>query len=88
MNRRVRGRGDDSDILQEAFLDATRKLVDYAAAPILPFYLWIGRLAELELAEAHRRHLGTGAREVSLHRGCLPPADTDSLAAQLLGTLT
>lgn len=92
MNRRVRGRVDDSDILQEAFLDAARKLDEYAAGPILPFFLWIRRLAELKLAEAHRRHLGTGARdagrEVSLHQGCLPPADTASLAAQLLGSLT
>jgi RNA polymerase sigma-70 factor (ECF subfamily) len=40
----------------------------------------------------HRRHLGTqlrdADREVSLHRGGLPEADSVSLAAQLLGKLT
>ena len=46
----------------------------------------------LKLAEVHRRHLGTemrdADREVTLHRGGLPEADSMSLAAHLLGTLT
>ena len=46
----------------------------------------------MKLAEVHRRHLGTqlrdADREVTLHRGGLPEADSVSLAAQLLGKLT
>ena len=46
----------------------------------------------LKLAEIHRRHLGTqlrdADREVTLHRGGLPEADSVSLAAHLLGQLT
>ena len=45
-----------------------------------------------KLLETHRTHLGTHARyagrEVSLHRGALPPATSVSLAAQLVGRLT
>jgi hypothetical protein len=48
-------------------------------------------LTALKLAEVHRHHLGTqlrdADREVTLHRGGLPLADSVSLAAQLLGTL-
>ncbi len=92
LSRRLQGRVDDDDVLQEAFLDIARKLPEYVAQPGLPFYLWLRHLTGLKLAEVHRRHLGTqlrdADREVSLHRGGLPEADSMSLAAHLLGKLT
>lgn len=92
LSRRLAGRVDDSDVLQEAFVDAARKLPEYAREPKLPFFLWLRHLTALKLAEVHRHHLGTqlrdADREVTLHRGGLPMADSVSLAAQLLGTLT
>ena len=92
MSRRLAGRIDDSDVLQEAFLDASRKLADYASEPRLPLFLWLRHLTGLKLTEIHRRHLGTqlrdADRELSLHRGGLPEANSMSLAAQLLGKLT
>jgi RNA polymerase sigma-70 factor (ECF subfamily) len=92
LSRRLSGRVDDSDVLQEAFVDIARKLPDYAREPKLPLFLWMRHLTALKLLEVHRRHLGTQVRdadrEVTLHRGCLPMADSVSLAAQLLGKLT
>jgi RNA polymerase sigma-70 factor, ECF subfamily len=92
LSRRLAGRIDDSDVLQESFLEIARRLEDYLKEPRLPFYLWLRHMTGLKLAEVHRRHLGTQARdadrEVTLHRGGLPMADSVSLAAQLLGTLT
>ena len=92
LSRRVQGRVDDSDVLQETFLDVARRLPEYTADPRLPFYLWLRHMAGLKLAEIHRRHLGTqlrdADREVTLHRGGLPEADSVSLAAHLLGQLT
>lgn len=92
LSRRLQGRVDDSDIVQETYLDAVRRLKEYSTDPKLPFYLWLRHLAGLKLAEAHRRHLGTqlrdADREVTLHRGGLPQADSVSLAAHLLGHLT
>src|SRR6476661_9159615 len=92
LSRRLQGRVDDSDVLQEAYLDVSRRLAEYAADPKLPFYLWLRHLTGLKLTEVHRRHLGTqlrdADREVTLHRGGLPEADSASLAAQLLGKLT
>lgn len=92
LNRRLQGRVDDSDIIQEALIDAARKLPQYAQEPQLPFYLWLRHLTGLKLIEVHRRHLGTQMRdahhEVTLHRGSLPGADSVSLAAHLLGNLT
>jgi RNA polymerase sigma-70 factor (ECF subfamily) len=92
LSRRLAGRVDDSDVLQEAFVEVARKLPEYAQAPRLPLFLWMRQLTALKLAEVHRHHLGTQLRdvdrEVTLHRGGLPLADSVSLAAQLLGTLT
>jgi RNA polymerase sigma-70 factor (ECF subfamily) len=92
LSRRLPGRVDDSDVVQEVFLDAARRLDEYVRQPGLPFFLWLRQLTALKLAEVHRRHLGTqlrdADREVTLHRGGLPLADSVSLAAQLLGTLT
>jgi RNA polymerase sigma-70 factor (ECF subfamily) len=92
LSRRLAGRVDDSDVLQESYLEAARRLGEYEQNPSLPFFLWLRNMTVMKLAEVHRRHLGTqlrdADREVTLHRGGLPMADSVSLAAQLLGTLT
>lgn len=92
LSRRLQGRVGDSDVVQEAYLDVARRLPEYVREPTLPFFLWLRHMTGLKLAEVHRRHLGTqlrdADREVTLHRGGLPMADSVSLAAQLLGTLT
>jgi RNA polymerase sigma-70 factor (ECF subfamily) len=92
LSRRLQGRVDDSDVIQETYLEISKKLPEYVQAPELPLFLWLRHMTGLKLAEVHRRHLGTqlrdADREVSLHRGGLPEADSVSLAAQLLGKLT
>jgi RNA polymerase sigma-70 factor (ECF subfamily) len=92
LDRRLQGRLDASDVLQEAFLDFSRRLADYAANPALPFYLWLRTITGQKLIDLHRHHLGArmrdAAQEVSLYRGALPQASSVSLAAQLLGGLT
>src|SRR5262249_16288338 len=92
LSRRLQGRVDDSDLLQEPYRDVCQKLKDSVQAPVLPFFLCLRHMTGLKLAEVHRRHLGAqmrdADREVSLHRGGLPEADSVSLAAQLMGKLT
>ncbi len=92
LNRRLQGRVDASDVIQDAYLEAVRRLPEYLAAPVMPFFLWLRIITGQKLIEVHRRHLGARMRaaglEVSLYRGALPEADSASLAAQLLGKLT
>jgi RNA polymerase sigma-70 factor (ECF subfamily) len=92
LDRRLQGRLDPSDVLQEAYLDFARRLPDYARQPNMPFYLWLRYLTGQRLIDLHRQHLGAQMRdagqEVSLYRGALPQASSVSLAAQLLGRLT
>jgi RNA polymerase sigma-70 factor (ECF subfamily) len=92
LDRRLQGRLDASDVLQEAFLDVQRKATDFADKPEMPAYLWLRLVTAERLLVLHRHHLGAQARdaaqEVSLHRGGLPNASTHSLANLLLGRLT
>lgn len=92
MDRRMQGRVDVSDVLQEAFVDFASRASDYVEDPSMPFYLWIRFLTGQRLQLMHRHHLGTlmrdAGREVSIHRGPMPQATSVSLAAQLLGRFT
>jgi RNA polymerase sigma-70 factor (ECF subfamily) len=92
LDRRLSGRLDPSDVLQEAYLDFARRFPEYAANPAMPFYLWLRSLTGQRLIDLHRRHLGAKMRdagqEVSLYRGALPQASSESLANHLLGRLT
>lgn len=92
LDRRLQGRVDPADVVQETQLAALRKFEDYAADPKLPFFLWV-RLETLQkLIDVHRFHLGAKMRsvgqEISLHRGGLPQVTSVSLAEQLLGRLS
>jgi RNA polymerase sigma-70 factor (ECF subfamily) len=92
LDRRLLGRIDASDVLQEAYLDAAKRAAEYAADPKMPFFLWLRFLTGQRLLMVHRQHLGAKMRdagqEVSLYRGALPQASSLSLAAQLMGRLT
>jgi RNA polymerase sigma-70 factor (ECF subfamily) len=92
LDRRLQGRLDASDVLQEAFLDVQKKAADFAGKPDLPAYLWLRLVTTERLLILHRHHLGTqmrdAAQEVSLGHGGTPAASNHSLANLLLGRLT
>lgn len=92
MDPRLAGRIDASDVIQDAYLDATRRLEEYLANPSIPFFIWLRLLTVQKLAELHRRHIGTKARdatrEISLHGGPVPLAESKLLAATLVGRLS
>jgi RNA polymerase sigma-70 factor, ECF subfamily len=92
MDRRLQGRVDPADVVQDAYLAAQGKFRQYSADPRLPFFLWLRLEVGQKLVDLHRFHLGTKMRdagqEVSLHRGALPPVTSLSLAEHLLGKLT
>ncbi len=92
LDRRVRGRIDASDVIQEAFLEATERIGDYLESPEMPFFLWLRFITSQKLLQIHRQHLGArmrdANREISLYRGAYPEATSAALAAQLVGKRT
>jgi RNA polymerase sigma-70 factor (ECF subfamily) len=92
MDQRLHGRIDPSDVIQEAYVEASQRLAEYLREPDMPFFLWLRFLAGQKLLTLHRHHLGTrmrdAGREVSIYRGHVPEATSASLAAQLMGHST
>jgi RNA polymerase sigma-70 factor (ECF subfamily) len=90
LDRRLQGRIDPSDVIQDAYLEAARRLTEYLneTAP-MPLFLWLRFLTAQALQALHRRHLGAQARdagrEISIGGGWIPQATSAAIAAQLLG---
>lgn len=89
MDRRLQGRLDPSDVLQEAYITYAKRLTEYAEDRPMPFFLWLRLITGQKLIDLHRHHLGakmrTANQEISLNHGAIPQATSVSLAAQLLG---
>jgi RNA polymerase sigma-70 factor (ECF subfamily) len=92
LDRRLRGRLDTSDVLQEAYLEVAHRAREYLAQPTMPPFLWLRFLTGQKLLELHRHHLGVRMRdaalELSLRHRAAPQATSVSLAEMLLGRLT
>jgi RNA polymerase sigma-70 factor (ECF subfamily) len=92
LDRRLQGRIDPSDVIQEAYLEASSRLGEYVRNPSTPFFLWLRFLAGQKLVTLHRHHLGVQMRnavqQVALYQGPWPGATSAALAAQLLGNDT
>src|SRR5262249_40714380 len=63
LDRRLHGRVDPSDVLQEAYLDLTRQLPAYLDKREMPFFLWLRLLTGQRLMRLHRQHLGAAMRD-------------------------
>ena len=87
MDDALRVRVDPSDIVQEAQLEAVRRVSDYVQDPKLPVRLWLRRIAVDRLAMARRKHLDAEMR--SVHRQfALPEQSSLSIAAQLVAGIS
>jgi len=84
LDRRLAARVDPSDVVQEAFADAARKLPDYLRERPLPFYPWLRRLAWERLLKLHQRHIEADKRSVCREA---PAPLPDESAWQLAGLL-
>jgi RNA polymerase sigma-70 factor (ECF subfamily) len=92
LDRRLQGRVDPSDVLQEAFIEATRRHSELPPQDEDALFLWLRFLLLQKLAEVHRRHLGVQARDASREVSLYDPGESTVpsavLAGQLLGKLT
>jgi RNA polymerase sigma-70 factor, ECF subfamily len=77
MDRRVSARVDASDVLQDTYLEAFKRLPKYLQQQPMPFYLWLCWIAREKVLTLHRRHLGTEKRAVT-HEASLLPADSSA----------
>src|SRR5579885_1665671 len=64
LDPRIRARVDPSDVVQEAQLEAARRLQDNPKPPPMPFRLWLRQLASDRLIMLRRYHVGAARRSV------------------------
>jgi RNA polymerase sigma-70 factor (ECF subfamily) len=92
MDRRLLGRVDSDDVLQEAYLAAAQRLGHYRDESSDSSFIWLRMVVLQTLTDVHRHHLGAqmrdADREVDLRGWHNPQTTSASLAAILLGRLT
>jgi len=90
LDRRLYGRVDTADVLQDVWLETSRRIEDYTSNPAVPFFVWVRQLAYQIIIDLHRKHLGAQKRNISQEVSIAKSnCDTSvSIAAQLAGNLT
>ena len=92
MDRRLIGRVDPDDVLQESYLAAAGRLKDYERSPTCAPFVWLRTMVMQTLTDLHRRHLGAQMRDAGREIGRqdlrFPHNTSASLAAQFVGHLT
>ena len=91
LDRRLGGRIDPDDVLQEAYLAAAKRIDHYRADGFRSPFLWLRMIVQQTMIDVHRRHRGAqsrdAGREVAIF-GAYPQATSASLAIQLVGDWT
>jgi RNA polymerase sigma-70 factor (ECF subfamily) len=82
LDPRLRARLDPADIVQEAHMEAFRRLNVYLEKRPMPFRLWLRQIACDHAAKARRHHLGRARR--SLGREAALPEQSSLMFAEKL----
>ncbi len=87
--KRLWGRVDADDILQEAFVDASSRLRHFPEDGSVSWFVWLRQIVQQTLIDVHRRHLHTlkrdAGREVPQNQPRSGGATSVSLAMWLVG---
>lgn len=92
LDRRLVGRIDSDDVLQESYLAASQRLEHYGTRESMSPFVWLRLIVSQTLVDVHRHHLAVQARdagrEVTIGRFPGSQTTSASLAAQLVGGWT
>jgi RNA polymerase sigma-70 factor, ECF subfamily len=80
VSRRLRGKADPSDLVQEAFLAAQRSFPQFRGNSEGEFVDWLRQILARKLIDLARRYLQAGRRDVRLERQLAADLDNSSRA--------
>lgn len=87
LDRQIQPRVDASDIVQDVMVEASRRLDDYLANPVMPFHLWVRHIARDRIIDAHRRHRVSAKRSVDREQAMAIPGGMDQSSIILVREL-
>jgi RNA polymerase sigma-70 factor, ECF subfamily len=79
IGRRLQGKVDASDLVQETFLDAHRNFDRFRGGSEAEFVCWLRQILAGNLADVMRRYLGAQGRDVRLEREIQDALDQSSV---------
>ena len=94
MDRRLYGRVDPDDVLQEAYMDAMKRVGHFAEELGYSPFVWLRLVVGQTLINVHRRHIGAQKRDASRERSANQglkfqmSATSQAIAIQLAGNQT
>jgi RNA polymerase sigma-70 factor, ECF subfamily len=80
IGRRLQGKVDAADAVQETFLEAHRNFAIFRGASEAEFVVWLRKILAARLSNLVRRYLGTKGRDVRLERAMTLEIDESSAA--------
>jgi len=87
LDRKIRGRVDVSDVVQDVLVEASRRLTEYLKHPQLAFHLWLRHIAKDRIIDAHRRHRGSAKRSVDREQQLAIPTGMDRSTIELVAQI-
>jgi RNA polymerase sigma-70 factor (ECF subfamily) len=78
IGRRLQGKMEAADLIQETFLEAQRALPNFRGSGEREFTSWLRQILAATVAHQVRRYLGTKRRDVRLERKLAVELDTSS----------
>jgi RNA polymerase sigma-70 factor (ECF subfamily) len=87
LDKRIRQRVDASDIVQDVFIEANRRLTSYLENPVMPFHLWLRHMARDRIIDAHRRHRVSAKRSVDREQAMVAIGGMDRSTMELAAHL-
>lgn len=82
LDPKIRQRVDASDVVQEAMMEANRRMSTFLENPGMPFHLWIRQIATDRLIDQHRRHRVSKKRSVDLEQAPVVASNLDHSTIQ------
>src|SRR5207247_5197137 len=83
IGRRLRGKVDPADLVQETFLEAHRGFARFRGTTEAELTAWLRQILAGQLAQMVRRYVGTQARDVNLEQELGTQLDQSSAAIDI-----
>lgn len=87
LDRRVRNRIDPADVVQDAFMEASRSIGNWGGEDVIPFRMWLRVIVRQKTIDQHRRHVEAGIRDVRREQPA-PLATSINAAARFIADMT